>query len=186
MDEMWAYIICAAIWVGIIVGWLIPVIRKRIVYEIYEACGLGIYFSLIAAGWTWKTIDIFPLIYLGYALYVPAAVIVILSFVNLKHKGKPTSGWEYTTLLVDKGIFQIVRHPLYLGSAIWTIGIMLVIQSIPSTILGLVAVFCFWMASKEEDEFNIRKFGDGYHKYMERVPRWNIFKSLKLIARREN
>ena len=176
---MWAYIICVGIWAGIIVGWLVPVTRKRIVYEIYEACGLGIYFSLIILGWEWKIIDIFPLAYIGYALYVPAAVLVIFSFINLKHKGKPKSGWEYTTTIINSDVFRVVRHPLYLGAAIWTVGILLVIQSIPSTILGLVAIFCFSMASKKEDEFNIKKFGEEYEKYMREVPRWNIFKGLK-------
>jgi protein-S-isoprenylcysteine O-methyltransferase Ste14 len=179
---MWAYIICAGIWVGIIVGWLIPVIRKRIVYEIYEACGLGIYLSLIAVGWIWKAIEIPPLLYVGYALFAFAAFLVIFSFVGLRHKGKPKSGWEHTTLLIDSGVFQIVRHPLYLGTAIWTIGIMLVIQSVPSTILGLVAIFCFWMASKGEEEFNIKKFGQGYQEYMREVPRWNVFKGLGRIV----
>ena len=175
---MWAYIICAAIWVGILVGWLIPVIRKRIVYEVYEACGLGVYFSLIVLGWGWKTLDIFPLVYIGYALYVTAAVLVIFSFIDLKRKGKPESGWERTTTIIDSGVFRIVRHPLYLGAAIWAIGIILVIQSIPSTILGLVAIFCFWMASTGEDKFNIKKFGQEYQKYMVEVPRWNVFKGL--------
>lgn len=179
---MWAYVICAGIWVGIIVGWLIPVIRKRIVYEIYEACGLDVYFSLIVLGWGWKTLDIFPLVYIGYVLYVPAAVLVIFSFINLKRKGKPESGWEHTTTIIDSGVFRIVRHPLYLGAAIWTIGIILVIQSIPSTILGLVAIFCFWMASIGEDKFNIKKFGGEYQNYMGEVPRWNVFKGLKRIT----
>lgn len=182
---MWEYIVCVGIWVGIIAGWLIPVIRKRIVYEIYEACGLGVYFSLIVLGWGWKTIDIFPLVYIGYALYVPAAVLVIFSFVSLKHKGKPEPGWEHTTTIIESGIFRVVRHPLYLGAAIWTIGIILVIQSISSTILGLVAIFCFWMASKKEDEFNIKKFGQEYQKYMEEVSMWNVFRGLKRVVNKK-
>jgi len=41
---MWVYVIVAAMWGGIISGWLIPVVRKRIICEIYEACGLGGFF----------------------------------------------------------------------------------------------------------------------------------------------
>ena len=44
---MWKYIILAIMWGGIIFGWLIPMIRKRIVYEIYEACGLGGFFTIL-------------------------------------------------------------------------------------------------------------------------------------------
>jgi len=175
---MWAYIVCGCIWIGIIFGWIIPVIRKRMVQEIYMACGLGIYFSLIVLGWIWKTLDIRPLLYIGYAAIGLGIAFVIPSFISLKHKGKPESGWEQTSVLIDSGVYRIVRHPLYLGSAIATLGIMLVIQSVPSTILGLVAIFCFWMASKKEDAFNIDKFGDAYQEYMKKVPMWNVFRRI--------
>jgi steroid 5-alpha reductase family enzyme len=176
---MWAYIICAGMWIAIIFGWLIPVIRKRMVQEIYMACGLGVYFSLILLGWVWKTIDIRPLLYIGYTLIVLGIAFVVSSFVSLKYRGKPESGWEITTVLIDSGVFGIVRHPLYLGSAISMTGVILVIQSVPSTILGLVAIFCFWMASRKEDVFNIEKFGDTYKDYMRRVPMWNVFQGLR-------
>lgn len=180
---MWPYLICAVIWLGIILGWIVPVVRARQFYEIYMACGLGIFFSLIVLGlMIWKGDVIAPVAYLGFALYVPAAALVASSFITLKHKGKPESGWEPTTILIDSGVYRVVRHPLYLGSAIFTVGIMLVIQSIPSTILGLVAVFCFWMVSRREDKFNIGKFGDAYREYMKKVPAWNAF---KLIFTRE-
>ena len=148
------------------------------VQEIYMACGLGIYFSLIVLGWIWKTLDIRPLLYIGYAAISLGIAFVIPSFISLKHKGKPESGWEQTTVLIDSGVYRIVRHPLYLGSAIAMLGIMLVIQSVPSTILGLVAIFCFWMASKKEDAFNIDKFGDTYQEYMKKVPMWNVFRRI--------
>ena len=178
MIEMLPYIICACIWIGIIFGWLIPVIRRRIVYEIYVACGLGIYFSLIVLGWIWKTMDIRPLLHIGYSLIAIGIIFVVFSVRSLKHKGKPSSGWEPTTVLIESGVFGIVRHPLYLGSAIFTLGFILVIQSILATILGIIAIFCFWMASKKEDTFNIEKFGDGYKEYMKRVPMWNPFKRI--------
>jgi len=179
MIEMLPYIICACIWIGIIFAWLIPVIRRRIFYEIYVACGLGIYISLIVLGWVWKTMDIRLLLYIGYSIISIGIIFVVFSVRSLKHKGEPKSGWEHTTEIVDTSIFRVVRHPLYLGGAIAIIGIMLVIQSIPSTILGLVAFFCFWMASKKEDEFNIKKFGESYKEYMKKVPLWDFLKGLK-------
>lgn len=181
MIEMLSYIICACIWIRIIFGWLIPVIRRRIVYEIYVACGLGIYFSLIVLGWIWKIMDIRLLLYIGYFLIAIGIIFFVFSVRSLKHKGKPKSGWEHTTEIVDTSIFRVVRHPLYLGGAIATVGIMLVIQSILSTILGLVAFFCFWVASKKEDEINIQKFGESYKEYMKKVPMWNFLKGLKRL-----
>jgi len=184
MIEVLAYIICTAIWLGIIFLWLIPVIRKRIVYEIYVACGLGILFSLIVWGYlVGKGGSVLPLVYIGYAFYIPAAVFVISSHLNLKHKGEPESGWEHTTKLIEGGVYRIVRHPLYLGSALFAVGIILLIQSIPFVILGTAAIFCFWTASKKEDEFNMKKFGDGYRTYMKQVPMWNFLKMIKKSKR---
>ena len=182
---MWAYIICAVIWVAIIFGWIIPVVRVHQFYEIYMACGIGIFFSLIVLGlMVWKEDQVAPVAYLGCVLYVPAAALVASSFISLKRKGKPQSGWEPTTMLIDSGVYRVVRHPLYLGSATFTVGIMLIVQSIPSTVLGLVAIFCFWMVSRKEDKFNVDKFGDAYRQYMRKVPAWNVFKVL--FARRGN
>jgi len=179
MIDKLAYSICAIIWLGIIFLWLIPVARKRIVYEIYAACGVGIMFSLMILGHLTKKSCLRPLIYLGYAFFLSAALFVVSSFISLKQKGKPEHGWEYTTELIESSVYRIVRHPLYLGSALFTIGIIFLVQSIPFTILGLAAIFCFWMASKKEDEFNIKKFGDSYREYMRKVPMWNVLKGLK-------
>jgi len=46
-------------------------------------------------------------------------------------------------------------------------------------ILGIIAIFCAWMASRKEDEFNILKFGDDYREYMKKVPMWNVLKGLR-------
>lgn len=170
-------------WVGIIFGWLIPVIRKHIVYEIYEAIGLGGLFTLLLLGLSGmlKQFNILPLRIIGFILYIPAAFFVILAFISLKYKGKPEKGWEHTTVMINANVFRIVRHPLYLGTAIWTIGLLLVFQSIPATLLGIVNIFCYWMASKKEDSFNIEKFGNEYRKYIKEVPMWNALKGLKNI-----
>ncbi len=37
---------------------------------------------------------------------------------------------------------------------------MLVFQSVLAIILGIANIFCYWIASKKEDSFNIEKFGN--------------------------
>jgi protein-S-isoprenylcysteine O-methyltransferase Ste14 len=175
------YIALAAMWGGIVAGWLVPVIRKRIVCAIYEACGLGSVYTILILGLgrVGIQLNILPLRIIGFVLLVPAALFTISAFVALKHRGKPETGWEHTTVMVKSNIFRIVRHPMYLGTAIWAIGAALIFQSIPSTILGIVSAFCCWMASQKEDAFNIEKFGESYKEYMEKVPMWNAFRGIK-------
>jgi protein-S-isoprenylcysteine O-methyltransferase Ste14 len=181
---MWMYIVLASMWGGIVAGWLVPVIRRRITGEIYEACGLGSCFTILilGLGGVGIQLNILPLRIIGFVLLAPAALFTISSFAALKRRGKPETGWEHTTVMVKSNIFRIVRHPMYLGTAIWAIGAALIFQSIPSTILGIVSAFCCWMASKKEDSFNIEKFGDSYKEYVERVPMWNAFRGLRKIG----
>lgn len=175
---MWRYIIYALLMLYIFY-WLITVIRKRMVGEIYEACGLGLYFTLIFWSQYGLMLDIQALRIIGFILFVPAAFFVTASFVTLKAKGKPTDHWESTTTMINKGVYRVTRHPLYLGTAIWSFALVLVIQSLLSAILASVAILCFWMASKKEEEFNLTKFGDDYRDYLTRVPRWNFLKGIK-------
>ena len=169
-------------WGGIITGWLVPMIRKRIIYEIYEACGLGSFFTILifGHGGVGTQLNILALRIIGLIILVTGAFFVISAFIALKRKGKPETGWENTTVMINSNIFRIVRHPLYLGTTISAIGLMSLYQSIPSTTVGIVSIFCCWMASKKEDAFNIEKFGDSYKEYVEKVPMWNAFKGLRI------
>jgi len=183
-EGMWTCIISAVIWVGFILYWAISSIPRRRIFEIYAGSGIGICLTLLVlglSGWYQHQENIVILQILrvvGSIVYWAAVLPVIASLVALGRKGRPEGFVEHTTVLIDKGILGVIRHPLYLGVALWSIGLALQIQSIPSTVLGVVAFSCSWMASKKEDEFNIEKFGDGYREYMNRVPMWNVLKGL--------
>lgn len=181
---MWPYILVAALWAAIIIFWLIPVARRHLLGEVFASLGIGIFFSLvILVALDWGHGAIRPMVYAGYALFVPAAALVVPAFVGLGHRGRPESGWEPTTQLVESGIYRVVRDPLYLGSAVFVLGEMLIIQSVVSAALGAVAILCFWMASRMEVAFNLEKFGNDYRGYMERVPMWNIVSGLLRLGR---
>jgi protein-S-isoprenylcysteine O-methyltransferase Ste14 len=183
---MWIFVILGALWIGIFIFWLIPMIQQRIIYEIFEAAGLGGFLTLLILGLGGfiTHYDIRILRIIGFILYAPTAFFVIPTFAILKHKGKPKSGWEHTTIMINSSIFRIVRHPLYLGTALWTMALMLIFQSLSATILGIAVIGCCWMASKKEDEFNINKFGNDYLEYMKEVPRWNAIKGLLQLAKK--
>lgn len=178
---MVVYLVLGVMW-GFIIGvWLVPVIRQRISCEIYEAIGLGLCFSILilGSGGVGKQLNYFPLKIIGFALFVPATFFTISAFVALKNQGKPTDHWESTTVLISSSIFQIVRHPMYLGTAIFAVAFTLIFPSLVSLVLGIISIFCCWMAAKKEDVFNTEKFGASYLEYMEKVPMWNAFQGLR-------
>ena len=186
---MLVYIICGVICVAIWVVWLLPAIKTRLACEIYGHTGMAIFFTLLVLGFGIPQLwDIFPSILwleiIGFVLFIPAAFLVASSFIALKHKGKAkTLAPSEPIILVDTGIYGIVRHPMLLGMAVWSFALILVFQSAFSIVLGIVAIFLLWMASREEDKFDIKKFGNSYKEYMTRAPMWNAFKGLKGVRK---
>jgi protein-S-isoprenylcysteine O-methyltransferase Ste14 len=173
------YIILFVVWAGLVFGyivphWLVPVIRRRNVGECAEAFGMMLFFAIVTIGWLWMNQRVAWLAYIGLFLYAPSACCIVTSFINLKHRGKPAKGWEETTVLIDSGIFKIMRHPMYFGTALWAFAMALVQQSILSIVLGVVVIACTFTASWKEDRKMIEKYGDAYRKYMTKVHMWPL------------
>jgi len=177
--------ICAINWIvnGI---WIRQAVKERFASAIYLHIGLGVFFTMLALELTigirgaWTHLGISWLGLIGWILYVPSTVLVFGSMIELKHKGKPkTADFTATTTFIDRGIYSLVRQPMTLGMAIWSVALVLVFQSILTIILGLISLFCFWMSARKESEYNIMKFGDIYKEYMEKVSMWNILKGLR-------
>jgi protein-S-isoprenylcysteine O-methyltransferase Ste14 len=143
--------------------------------------GLGIFFSLLTLELTvgrqgiWAHFDVFWIAVIGWFLYIPSALLVFGSIIELHRKGRPKGpDFTATTALIRSGIYGYIRQPMTLGMAIWSVALILVFQSGPSVILGILSLFCFWMSARKENEYDLRKFGDDYKEYMEKVPMWNI------------
>ena len=166
---MWIYIIIlGVIWVGL----LIPVVQERRAWIAYAHGGTGLFFtSLLLSLGLHQTGDIADIVWLeiiGFVLFIPAAILIASAIVAIVQGN-----------LVKTGIMRIVRHPMYLGTAIAAFALILVFQSILSIVLSIIAIVLLWMASKMEDNYNIERFGDTYRKHMTLVPRWNVFKGLR-------
>ncbi len=171
--------LCAIIWIfnGIC---MIHAIREKICSEFYMHTGLGIFFSVLVLELTlgnkgaWERFDITWLQVIGWVLYAPSAFLAITSFIALRHRGESKgSDFTETTKFIDKGIYGYVRQPMTLGLAIWSVALLFLFQSVLASVLCFLSLFCFWMAARKENEYNIRKFGDDYKEYMKRVPMWN-------------
>ena len=176
--------LCAVVWIANIKD-IILAVKKRMPSEIFIHTGLALFFSIMVIEWTlgtfgyWERLNIFWIKILGFVLFIPSACLVWRSHEMLKHKANPEGGRLYaTTVFVDSGIYGIVRQPMTLGMAIWSIALIFVFQSLLSLILGLTCVLCFWLSAKKEGQHNISKFGDAYRQYIQKVPMWNILSGL--------
>lgn len=86
-------------------------------------------------------------------------------------KGK---GYTHTTVLVDRGVYGIVRHPQYLAGILMGVGLSLIVQHWVVGVLGAVVAITSYADTFEEERVLREKFGAEYEAYRGRVPRVNF------------
>ena len=127
---------------------------------------------------------------IGGIVWALGMVLVMAPILMFPRRGGVPKGKSFvdTTKLVDTGIYAIVRHPQYTGGiyAIFMTTILLYPHWLFG-ILGAIGTVVLYMGCREEDQRLIKKFGNDYVAYMERVPRMNFVLGLwRLLCQRRN
>lgn len=73
-------------------------------------------------------------------------------------------------MLVRRGPYRIVRHPIYSGILLGLAGTALTRGFVHSLVALPVCAFGFWLKSITEEQFMIEQFGDEYLQYRREVP----------------
>ena len=123
---------------------------------------------------------------LGYGIWALSAVFGWLPILALKMKGGVPKGKSYvhTSILVDSGLYAIVRHP-QVGTAplLMNLAVMLIAQDWLIAVLGAASGVLFYLDTWKADRRCIEKFGDDYGRYTRRVPRVNFLAGIARLAR---
>ena len=125
---------------------------------------------------------------IGWIILWISAFFGWLPIYTLKKWGKPKGrGYVRTTVLVDRGIYAVVRHPQYLAGMLMGLALPLIAQHWLVAILGAVAIVIHYADTFAEEKSAIEKFGEEYERYKETVPRVNFIGGLArlLCHRRE-
>jgi len=114
--------------------------------------------------------------WVGIGCLLLGGVLFFLPMLALRRHGRVAIGGSYmdTTVVVDRGLFGIVRHPQYLGYMGLNLGFMLLSQRWPVLVLGVAAVVLFYGAALAEERMLRRQYGEPYVQYCRRVPRFNF------------
>lgn len=103
-------------------------------------------------------------------------LLILLAMSTLRRRGEliEAKNFTTTTLVVKRGIYSVVRHPLYFGWLLTYPAAMLVSQHWLIIVLGVIGMMSMVQITKMADIDLVAKFGLEYEKYMQEVPRLNI------------
>lgn len=125
----------------------------------------------ISSSWLW---------YAGWIVWVVGIVFVFLPMSLLRSRGRVAKGQSYvqTTVLVESGLYSMVRHPQYLGWFLMYPAMMLFNAHWLIVVLGLLGMVCVYQFTRQEDDDLVAKFGESYERYMMAVPQLNLIAGL--------
>ena len=126
------------------------------------------------------------LTYAGWILLIFSVVVILLAGGEFRKKGGAPKGESivHTKVLVDSGIYSVVRHPQYLGFILFVLALVLMSQHWLSVISGMLGSALFYKDILREEQMSVMKFGDDYKRYMEIVPRMNLLVGIIRLLRR--
>jgi len=114
--------------------------------------------------------------YLSFIVFVAAVSLLAWSTRIRIEKGGLRSQ-DDTTALLKSGPYGILRHPNEFALTLFFVMIPIFLSSyFTFTILGIIGnilvVVSNYYTCVQEEKLNMRKWGDEYREYMEKVPRW--------------
>lgn len=112
------------------------------------------------------------IIYLGFGIFILNALVRYAALTRLGSMFNPRVAIYQQHHLVETGIYQFIRHPMYLSAILNTVAISLIFSSggaIAMILIAVIPAICFRI--RIEEEFMIKHFPEKYPDYMQRSKR---------------
>ena len=142
---------------------------------------------MVFAFYNYYSLDL--LVYAGWIVLLFSIIIIWLSGGEFRKKGRAPKGESIvvTRVLVDSGVYAVVRHPQYTGG-IYAIFLttLLWYPHWLFAVMGIIGSATLYLGARGEDKKLVQQFGDDYNNYMQRVPRMNIFLGLFRLIRHKS
>ena len=112
--------------------------------------------------------------YVPLAVRIPAGVVLLVLSVYLVRAGLAIVFGEERDPpgVINKGVFNVVRHPVYLSEILLYLGLLMFSISLAAAVVWLVAIGFLHYISRHEEKLLLARFGEQYAQYMRDVPMW--------------
>jgi protein-S-isoprenylcysteine O-methyltransferase Ste14 len=135
------------------------------------AVGLTLYL-LAPPWWTWTRLPLGEWAqWLGILVAIPPLFFLIWVHRHLDRQWSIALELQENHKLITSGPYKKIRHPMYLGIFIYTIGMILVSSDLLVLIFFAFSISVNYRRIPEEEEMMIERFGDEYREYMKRSGR---------------
>ncbi|MCW8824337.1 MAG: isoprenylcysteine carboxylmethyltransferase family protein [Ignavibacteriaceae bacterium] len=104
------------------------------------------------------------LFYIGFSVFIIG--VLLLSLATFSFMTTPIDQ------LIQKGVYALSRHPMYLATSLICIGTGIATASLIFILLSVIISICFHYEALLEEKYCLSKYQDLYTEYMNRVPRW--------------
>lgn len=108
------------------------------------------------------------------AARLPAGIVLLVLSAYLARTGMSIVFGEkrQKPTVIKKGVFDYVRHPVYLSEILLYPGLLMMSISIAASLVWLVAIGFLYYISRYEEKALLAHFGEEYKQYMKEVPMW--------------
>jgi len=106
------------------------------------------------------------------SLRIPLAVIVLAISGYLATSGLRVVFGEIREKpeVIRKGVFRVVRHPIYLSAILFYVALLVASFSILAFVVWVMTVLFYVYLSRYEETLLMERFGKEYEEYMKEVP----------------
>ena len=108
--------------------------------------------------------------WVGVTVLASALFIFWRSHVDLGLNWSPSLEIREKHELITRGIYSVIRHPMYASQWLWGIAQMLLLQNWLAGFLNLViSILFYFLRVRAEEKMMLDSFGEQYHEYMGKV-----------------
>lgn len=109
--------------------------------------------------------------------YIRVTCAIIIEFIALYLSVKSIGIMFYRQngekpFVVEKSVYKWVRHPMYLGTILFYLGLIFMTISLLAAVVLIAGTGFYHYIARYEEELLLKALGDEYRAYMKRVGMW--------------